>query len=118
MLGFQFQRVTNNMKFFSIKVVGQKLACFLLTHSNCFFESDSRSYLPFSYESHDMITGLCFTSPYRQNVASQHMPDLTDELMKKGKHCILIENPLDILVSSHVLCIQICTHLILIFLII
>ncbi|CAA3000293.1 branched-chain-amino-acid aminotransferase 1 [Olea europaea subsp. europaea] len=87
------------MKFFSIKVVGQKLACFLLTHSNCFFESDSRSYLPFSYESHDMITGLCFTSPYRQNVASQHMPDLTDELMKKGKHCILIENPLDILPS-------------------
>ncbi|CAA2981360.1 branched-chain-amino-acid aminotransferase-like protein 1 isoform X2 [Olea europaea var. sylvestris] len=35
----------------------------------------------------------------KENVASQHMPDLTDELMKKGKHCILIENPLDILPS-------------------
>lgn len=34
-----------------------------------------------------------------QHMAKQHVLGLTDELMKKGKHFILIRNPLDILVS-------------------
>ncbi|KAL8061838.1 hypothetical protein ABFX02_02G109600 [Erythranthe guttata] len=34
-----------------------------------------------------------------KHIASQRLPGLTDELMKKGKHCILIRNPLDVLTS-------------------
>ncbi|KAL2478144.1 Branched-chain-amino-acid aminotransferase-like protein 2 [Forsythia ovata] len=34
-----------------------------------------------------------------KNMASQWTLDLTDELMKKGKHCILIRNPLDVFPS-------------------
>ncbi|KAI3445167.1 hypothetical protein Pfo_001832 [Paulownia fortunei] len=34
-----------------------------------------------------------------KHMASQRLPGLTDELMKKGKHCILIRNPLDVLIS-------------------
>ncbi|CAI9770455.1 unnamed protein product [Fraxinus pennsylvanica] len=34
-----------------------------------------------------------------KNMASQRVLDLTNELMKKGKHCILIRNPLDVLPS-------------------
>lgn len=34
-----------------------------------------------------------------QHIAKQRMPGLPDDLMKKGKHIILIRSPLDILVS-------------------
>ncbi|KAL0387732.1 UNVERIFIED_CONTAM: Branched-chain-amino-acid aminotransferase-like protein 1, partial [Sesamum radiatum] len=34
-----------------------------------------------------------------KHMASHRLPGLTDELMKKGKHCILIRNPLDVLTS-------------------
>ncbi|KAK6163093.1 hypothetical protein DH2020_002934 [Rehmannia glutinosa] len=34
-----------------------------------------------------------------KHMASQRLPGLPDELMKKGKHCILIRNPLDVLTS-------------------
>lgn len=33
-----------------------------------------------------------------QHMAKQRLPGLPDDLMKKGKHIILIRNPLDILV--------------------
>ncbi|KAL2491833.1 Branched-chain-amino-acid aminotransferase-like protein 1 [Abeliophyllum distichum] len=36
---------------------------------------------------------------YCKHIAKQHVPGLTDELMKKGKHFILIRNPLDVLPS-------------------
>ncbi|XP_010278907.1 PREDICTED: branched-chain-amino-acid aminotransferase-like protein 1 isoform X2 [Nelumbo nucifera] len=36
---------------------------------------------------------------YCKHMAKQRVPGLTDELMKKGKHFILIRNPLDILPS-------------------
>ncbi|KAH6814839.1 D-aminoacid aminotransferase-like PLP-dependent enzymes superfamily protein [Perilla frutescens var. frutescens] len=34
-----------------------------------------------------------------KHMASQHLPGLPDDLMKTGKHCILIRNPLDVLTS-------------------
>ncbi|PIN14070.1 D-amino-acid transaminase [Handroanthus impetiginosus] len=34
-----------------------------------------------------------------KHMASQLLPGLRDELMKKGKHCILMRNPLDVLTS-------------------
>lgn len=36
---------------------------------------------------------------YCKHMAKQHLPGLTDELMKRGKHFILIRNPLEILPS-------------------
>ncbi|KAG8391093.1 hypothetical protein BUALT_Bualt01G0152000 [Buddleja alternifolia] len=41
------------------------------------------------------------TKKYRfcKHIASQRLPGLTDELMEKGKHCILIRNPIDVLTS-------------------
>ncbi|XP_059648552.1 branched-chain-amino-acid aminotransferase-like protein 1 isoform X1 [Cornus florida] len=36
---------------------------------------------------------------YCKHIAKQHIPGLTDELMNKGKHIILIRNPLEILPS-------------------
>ncbi|XP_077217724.1 branched-chain-amino-acid aminotransferase-like protein 1 isoform X2 [Tasmannia lanceolata] len=36
---------------------------------------------------------------YCKHIANQHVPGLTNEVMKKGKHFILIRNPLDILPS-------------------
>ncbi|KAH6772425.1 D-aminoacid aminotransferase-like PLP-dependent enzymes superfamily protein [Perilla frutescens var. frutescens] len=34
-----------------------------------------------------------------KHIASQRLPGLTPELMKRGKHCLLIRNPLDVLTS-------------------
>ncbi|XP_020553150.1 branched-chain-amino-acid aminotransferase-like protein 2 isoform X2 [Sesamum indicum] len=39
-----------------------------------------------------------------KHMASHRLPGLTDELMKKGKHCILIRNPLDVLATLRGLC--------------
>ncbi|VFQ98782.1 unnamed protein product [Cuscuta campestris] len=36
---------------------------------------------------------------YCKHMAKQHLPGLTDELMKRGKHFILIRNPIEILPS-------------------
>ncbi|KVH98241.1 Aminotransferase, class IV [Cynara cardunculus var. scolymus] len=38
---------------------------------------------------------------YCKHIAKQRMPGLSNELMEKGKHFILIRNPLDILKSFH-----------------
>lgn len=38
---------------------------------------------------------------YCKHMAKQRMPGLSNELMKKGKHFIIIRNPLDILKSFH-----------------
>lgn len=41
-------------------------------------------------------------------MAKQRVPGLTNELMKKGKHFILIRNPLDILVRCEIELLVIC----------
>lgn len=42
------------------------------------------------------ISLYCYSS---QHISKQRVPGLSDELIKKGKHFILIRNPLEILVS-------------------
>ncbi|KAL1536236.1 branched-chain-amino-acid aminotransferase-like protein 1 [Salvia divinorum] len=39
------------------------------------------------------------TYRFCKHIASQRLPGLTSDLMKRGKHCILIRNPLDVLTS-------------------
>ena len=47
-----------------------------------------------------MCVLFCLVTP--QHIAKQWVPGLSSDFLKKGKHFLLIRNPLDILVGSHV----------------